>query len=57
MKKWIRMFLALFALAAFSVACAGMPNKETGKKETEIKCPKCGSTFTVDEGLKTIKRP
>ena len=49
MKKWISMVLTLVVLAAFSLGCAGMVNKET-----KVKCPKCGAVFTIDEGLKAM---
>jgi predicted Zn finger-like uncharacterized protein len=44
LKKWIHLILALFVVAAFSSGCAGMPTKQQ-----QVKCPKCGATFTVDE--------
>ncbi len=50
MKKWINMIAALFVLAAFSLGCAGVVSKDE-----QVKCPKCGSVFTVDEGLKTFQ--
>ena len=50
MKKWINMVAALFVLAAFSLGCAGMVGTDS-----QVKCPKCGAVFTVDEGIKAIK--
>ncbi len=50
MRKWISLFLALVALAVFSLGCAQV------SKETKIKCPKCGAIFTVDEGLAEINK-
>jgi hypothetical protein len=50
MKKWISMFLALVALAVFSIGCSQI------KGDTKIKCPKCGAIFTVDEGLAEIQK-
>ena len=47
MKKLVATFLALSFLAAFSLGCANIRIKPT-----ELKCPKCGAAFTVDEGEK-----
>ena len=52
MRKWIRMvFLAFILLAFFSFGCT-----ET-TKNTKIKCAKCSSAYTVDEGLPEIQKP
>jgi hypothetical protein len=48
-KKLIRTFLVGLVLTVFAVGCGG-----NASKETKVKCPKCGSTFTVDEGLKAL---
>ena len=45
MKRVIGIFLTLMILTIFSLGCAGI------EKSTQVKCPKCGSVFTVDEGL------
>jgi hypothetical protein len=45
------MVLTLVVLAAFSLGCAGMASKDT-----QVKCPKCGAVFTIDEGLKAVTR-
>jgi len=45
MKRVISILLALAILTVFSLGCAGI------EKDTQIKCPKCGAIFTVDEGL------
>ncbi len=47
MKNFAAAFLALTLLAAFSFGCA-----DIRVKPTELKCPKCGATFSVDEGEK-----
>jgi hypothetical protein len=48
--------LAALGLALVAFGCAGSQMKtKDGKpvtKETQVKCPKCGATFTLDEGLK-----
>ncbi len=49
MKRWLMIFLALALLGAFSYGCAGVT------KESQVKCPKCGSVFTVDEGLAQVQ--
>lgn len=54
MRKWIKMvhlFLVLILLAFFSLGCAGT------SKNTRIKCAKCGSAYTMDEGLPEIQKP
>ena len=54
MHKWIKivnLFLALILLAFFSFGCA-----ETSK-DTKIKCVKCSSTYTIDEGLSETQKP
>jgi hypothetical protein len=48
-KKWINVVAALFVLAAFSLGCENYV-----AKGTQVKCPKCGAVFTVDEGLKGV---
>jgi len=45
MKKFLATFLAVGILAAFPLGCA-----DIRIKPKEVKCPKCGATFTVDEG-------
>ncbi len=44
--KWMKIFLALIALAVFYLGCTGV------SKDTKVRCPKCGAVFTVDEGLR-----
>jgi len=44
------MVLALIVLAAFSIGCAGYVSTDQ-----QVKCPKCGAVFTIDEGLKGMK--
>jgi hypothetical protein len=40
----------LMTLSLFSSGCAGIG------KDVQIKCPKCGAIFTVDEGLAEIQK-
>jgi hypothetical protein len=54
MYKWVKivnLFLALILLAFFSLGCA------EGSRDTRIKCVKCSSTYTVDEGLSETQQP
>jgi hypothetical protein len=54
MYKWIKignLLLALILLAFFSLGCA------EGSKDTRIKCVKCSSTYTIDEGLSETQTP
>ncbi len=44
MKNFVTMLLALGVFAAVSFGCAEMKIKTI-----DVKCPKCGATFTVDE--------
>jgi hypothetical protein len=39
--------LAILTICFFG--CAGV------SKDTEVKCPKCGAIFTVDEGVEGVK--
>jgi hypothetical protein len=50
MKKWVSFLLILGVLALFSYGCAGIA------KDTKVKCPKCGTIFTIDEGLAEIQK-
>ena len=50
MNKLISLVLAVAFMAAFTLGCAGYASKET-----KVKCPKCGTVFTVDEGIKAIE--
>jgi hypothetical protein len=47
MKNFAATFLALSLWTAFSLGCA-----DIRIKPSEIKCPKCGATFAIDEGEK-----
>ena len=49
MKKLIGFVLAVAFMAAFTLGCAGHASKET-----KVKCPKCGTAFTVDEAIKNF---
>ena len=50
MKKLANSIMAIAVLLMFSAGCAGMPTKDT-----KVKCPKCGTVFTVDEGIKAYE--
>ncbi len=56
MKKILALTVLGFALVAFG--CAGTQTRQETPitKQTKIKCPKCGMTFTVGEGLKAIEK-
>ena len=45
MRKWVSIFLALLVLAVSFLGCAGI------QKDAQVKCPKCGAIFTIDESL------
>jgi len=54
MHKWIKivnLFLSLILLVFFSFGCA------ESSKDTRIKCAKCSSTYTIDEGLSETQTP
>jgi nitrite reductase/ring-hydroxylating ferredoxin subunit len=55
MKRLVNMILAL-ALAASFAGCAGT-HAGMVSKDAKMKCPKCGATFTVDEGQKALDGP
>jgi hypothetical protein len=40
MNKWITLFLVLGLAAMFLLGCAG-------PEEARVKCPKCGTVFTI----------
>jgi hypothetical protein len=46
MQKIARIFLIMAVLMALSFGCAGMM-----RKETTVKCPRCGAPFTIDEEI------
>ncbi len=48
MKRYLGILLVLAILAAFSSGCAGV------SKDTQVKCPKCGAVFTIDESAGDI---
>jgi hypothetical protein len=66
MKRLVNMILALLLMVSFA-GCAGMANGKGSKdagmgagmvsKDAKVKCPKCGATFTVDEGQKALSGP
>jgi hypothetical protein len=49
MRKWVSIFLAMAILAICFFGCAGI------SKDSEVKCPKCGAIFTVEEGVEGVK--
>ena len=50
MKKWLCILLAMVVVTLFLSGCAGI------SKDAKIKCPKCGTIFTVDEGLAEVSK-
>ena len=48
MKKWTPLLLLLAFLSFSVLGCAGM------KKDTTIRCPKCGSYYDTREGAETF---
>jgi hypothetical protein len=44
-RKWLIICLILVALIVLSLGCAGE------NKGVKVRCPKCGTVFTVHEGL------
>ncbi len=50
MKRLVSIIIALVILAALSFGCA------TVQKEAQVKCPKCGAVFTVQQGLDEYQR-
>lgn len=49
MKRRAVMFLVLSLSLFLGAGCA------TVGKDTQVKCPKCGALFTVDEGLEGVR--
>lgn len=48
--------LATIGIALVTFGCTGQIKSKSGKTvtlspETKVKCPKCGSTFSVQEGV------
>ncbi|NOY45915.1 hypothetical protein [Deferrisoma camini] len=56
MKKILALATLGFAFVAFG--CAGTQTRQQAPitKQTQVKCPKCGVTFTVGEGLKAYEQ-
>jgi hypothetical protein len=54
MKNLKNAVLALAVMLSFA-GCAA--NSNMVSKDTKIKCPKCGHTFTVGEGLRAVDAP
>ena len=50
MRKLVSIIMALAIFAVLSLGCAGV------SKEAQVKCPKCGAVFTVNEGLSEYQR-
>jgi DNA-directed RNA polymerase subunit RPC12/RpoP len=46
MKKLAGMFLVIVVLAAFAFGCARIM-----RKDTTVRCPRCGATFTIEEEM------
>lgn len=55
MKRLANLMLALALTVSFA-GCAGMHGGMVSK-EAKMKCPKCGHTFTVEEGKKALDGP
>ena len=53
MKRVANMIMALVLMVSFA-GCASMGSNMVDK-DSKIKCPKCGATFTVYEGKKAIE--
>jgi hypothetical protein len=49
MRKRVSLFLAVAILAICFFGCTGI------SEDTQVKCPKCGAIFTVDEGLEGVR--
>jgi nitrite reductase/ring-hydroxylating ferredoxin subunit len=54
MKRAANMIMA-FVLMVSLAGCAGM-NSGMVSKDAKVKCPKCGATFTVEEGRAGIDK-
>ncbi len=50
MRKLVSIIMTLAILVLLSAGCAGV------SKESQVKCPKCGAVFTVDEGLDAYRK-
>jgi nitrite reductase/ring-hydroxylating ferredoxin subunit len=53
MKRLANAVLALALTLSFA-GCAGM-HRDMVSKDAKVKCPKCGATFTVEEGRKALE--
>jgi hypothetical protein len=49
MRKWVSIFFAMAILAICFFGCAGI------SQDAQVKCPKCGAIFTIDEGLEGVR--
>lgn len=49
MRKWASTFFAMAILAICFFGCTGI------SKDAQVKCPKCGAIFTIDEGLEGVR--
>jgi len=56
MRKLITLAMLALALATFGCASQMSDRGQPVTKETKVKCPKCGATFTIDEGLESSRR-
>ncbi len=50
MNKLFSLVLVVTFMVAFTLGCAGYASKKT-----KVMCPKCGTVFTVDQGIKAIE--
>jgi hypothetical protein len=51
MKKRVPGVIALAILALFSIGCG-----QDAINYSNLKCPKCGAVFTIDEGIQQYQR-
>jgi hypothetical protein len=49
MRKRVSIVLAMAILAICFLGCAGI------SQDAQVKCPKCGAIFTIDEGLEGVR--
>jgi nitrite reductase/ring-hydroxylating ferredoxin subunit len=54
MRRMANMIMALVLMVSFA-GCASTMGMVS--KDAKVKCPKCGATFTVEEGKKALDGP
>jgi hypothetical protein len=50
MRKWVHLFFILTILSGFLLGCT------KSFKDSIIKCPKCGTFFSTEEGAEEFRR-